>query len=542
MSYVGSLTTQEVTDNSYTDMFKQYEHVVMESLITAFGLDFFIKDQHGGDVDTIHSVRSIGEDSKMGYKNPANQKRYEDRGNYDNAYYHKGGVFQKTKHEARTHWDETGQGVTDVYSGGEVHFWRHGDSTISKSKAELDHVVECKMIHDDRGRVLAGFDGKDLADCPENFAWTNKSLNSSMGSWALQENEKYKKIHGCDAPMEKLDAKAYVEAHPELDAKTKENIVSTYEKARNSYESKLNRAYYTSKGFLSDTGKAAAKTGALMGLRQALGFVFSEIWFSVKAQIVNHEGDEESLFIKIGNGIKQGLKNAKDKFGDIWHKFIEGAVSGVLSSITTTICNIFFSTAKSVVRIIRQTWASLVQALKILLFNPDNLPLGERVRAASKVLATAASVVAGIIVSEAIAKTPLGAIPVVGEIVQTFCGTLVTGIMSCTLLYILDHNKLINKAVRLLDSFSSGNLVNFYKQQSLLLEKYCAELMNINVQTLRKEVDSYSEAVDILEHCQTETQLNVALKSIYQKMNIELPWDGVFIEFMGNRNNTLHFR
>ena len=38
-------------------IFQQYERVLVESLITSFGLDFIVKDQHGGDVDTIFNVR-----------------------------------------------------------------------------------------------------------------------------------------------------------------------------------------------------------------------------------------------------------------------------------------------------------------------------------------------------------------------------------------------------------------------------------------------------------------------------------------------------
>lgn len=56
-------------ENLYDSLFKQYERVVIESLITSFGLDALIEDRHGGDVDTIHTVREIGVDNKMKYKN-----------------------------------------------------------------------------------------------------------------------------------------------------------------------------------------------------------------------------------------------------------------------------------------------------------------------------------------------------------------------------------------------------------------------------------------------------------------------------------------
>ena len=52
-------------------IFKQYERVLVESLITSFGLDFLVRDRVGGDVDTIHNVRQIGKNPDMVYKNKA---------------------------------------------------------------------------------------------------------------------------------------------------------------------------------------------------------------------------------------------------------------------------------------------------------------------------------------------------------------------------------------------------------------------------------------------------------------------------------------
>ena len=60
-------------ESIYDSLFKQYERVVLESLITSFGLDMLMGDKHGGDVDTIHNVRQIGKDEQMRYKNIKNE-------------------------------------------------------------------------------------------------------------------------------------------------------------------------------------------------------------------------------------------------------------------------------------------------------------------------------------------------------------------------------------------------------------------------------------------------------------------------------------
>lgn len=509
--------------NVYNSIFEQYERAVIQSLITSFGLDFLVRDQHGGDVDTIHNVRQIGKDEQMRYKNKKNEEDYNNKGNYDGVAYHKGGNFQQKKHEAREQWQATGKNIKDEYTNEDIGFYGHTKSIPPNKKAELDHIIAAKEIHEDRGRLLSGLDGKELADSENNFAWTNKSLNASMQDKSIQE---------------------YIESHPELDEETKKRMLEKDKQARKAYNEKINRAYYTSSAFFKDTAKAAGKIGVAMGLRQALGLVFSEIWFSVRDEIKQGKEDGKALFNSIALGVKRGLENAKLKYKELWHKFIEGAVGGVLASLTTTLCNIFFTTAKNVVRIIRQSWASLVEATKILLFNPDFLPFGERFRAAAKIIATGASVVAGTMVGDLIAKTGVAAIPIVGDIVQTFCGTLVTGILSCSLLYLLDRNSAVNKIVQVLNSIPTvDDIVVYYRTQARLLEEYCAKLMNIDLTTFQKEAQSYSEAVSILEDAANEQELNFALRTVCKRLEINSPIGNHkdMDSFMADPNSKLKF-
>lgn len=526
-SFVSGVATTAVLDerNAYSSIFQQYEKVIIDSLITSFGLDFLIQDQHGGDVDTIHNVRQIGQDELMGYKNSSNESAYNNRPDYDARSYHAGGNFQQTKHKARKTWQETYQDIDDEYQSGKIGFYGHTNAINPDRKAELDHIIECKSIHDDRGRVLSGLSGQSLADDPVNFAWTNKSLNASMGAWAKAKNDKYRKEHGCDAPMEMVDIKAYVNEHPELDPQTKANLLAHYEKSKKAYDQKINRAYYTSKSFFRDTTFAAAKTGFKMGVRQVLGLVFSEIWFAVKDTIKEGKKNGESLFRSIGEGVKQGFANAKAKYKELMERFLDGAIAGTLSSLTTTLCNIFFTTAKSLVRILRQSWASLVSATKVLLFNPDCLPPGETIRAAAKIIATGASVVVGTMVSELVAKTAIGTIPVVGTIAQTFCGTLVTGIMSCSLLYLLDNNKAVNWIVSIINKIPSvDKAVIYYREQAILLERYCADLFSIDLDTFKKETSTIHNAVKTLSMNMNTETLNSTLLNIYQQLGLELLW------------------
>ncbi|MBQ9206303.1 MAG: hypothetical protein IJ158_06265 [Treponema sp.] len=515
----------EPIEDSYESIFSQYEKVVVRALASSFGLDFLVQDRHGGDVDTVHNVRQIGKDPEMTYKNQQNADDYANRGKYDSADYHKDSRFSQIKRDKRKEYFENGnKDFTDEYTGKtNLGFLGKSKNAPSEKNANLDHIISAKSIHDDAGRVLAGIDGKDLANSPDNFAWTNEKLNKSMGADEIPD---------------------YIAAHPELDETTKKNMLAHYKKAKKAYDAKINRVYYTSKKFWKDTGKAAAKLGLSMGLRQALGLVFTEIWFTVKDAIITCKKDGKSLFEEIAKAVKQGLKNAKKKFREVWDTFIEGAVAGVLSSLVTTLANIFFTTAKNIIKIIRETFASLVQASKILFINPDCYALGDRFVAAAKVIATGASVVAASMVNELLRKTPLAGIPVVGDIVPTFCSVLVSGIMSCSFLYLLDHNKFIKKAVEKLNSLPDvDNFAVSLKKQGELLDRYLSELMNIDFDVLEKQEENFSLASKQLSLCSNSEETNACLHSIYKKLGLNLPWGDYanFDSFMNDKNSRLSF-
>ena len=429
----------EPEENVMDSIFKQYEKVIIESLITSFGLDFLVKDQHGGDVDTIHNVRKIGKDKKMTYKNKQNKIDYENRGSYDSHAYHSHKTYRQ-KNKQISMKKKEGK-LKDGYTGENIE--RNG-------KTDLDHVISAKEIHDDRGRVLTGKSGVDLANSEDNLVATNPRTNRtkkdySMDNFLDKYGHEYTKSQ--KSKMKKVDAKS-----------------------RKAYEAKLAKEYYTSPKFAKDLAFSASNVGVRMGVKQALGFVFAEVWFTVKEEFnkLNGSFDFSKFLTAIGDGIKLGFKNAKEKYKDLIAKFKDGVISGIISSITTTLCNIFFTTAKNIVKIIRQSWASIVQAAKVLFINPDNLEFGERIRATTKILATGASVVIGTSVGEAIEKTFIGSIPVVGNIVKTFCSTLVTGVMSCSLLYFLDRSEIMNKLVTKLNNLLNTQVNYFYSQKAYL--------------------------------------------------------------------------
>lgn len=518
----------------YDDLFKQYNRVVIESLLTSFGLDMLlVKDQYGGDVDTIHNVEKIGEythswnngkiqiknekyDPLMKYKSLRNEENYKNREEYNSKSYH--------KHE---NYIATNKENSKLKKEGMLYDGYTGEKIEVNGKTNLDHIISAKEINDDRVRILAGLKGEDLANSPENLIITNESLNKSKSAYSMNEFLNKEKNR---------EEKRYSEES----IKRMENLDKRVRKA---YKTKLNIAYYTSSNFRNDLLKSSANVGVRMGLRQAVGFLLTEVVFTVMDEFKKLKTEKlDEIFVAISNGIKKGFENAKLKYKELLSKFKDGAIAGIIGSLTTTLTNIFFTTSKNIIRVIRQSWVSLVEALKIVLFNPDNLPFGERMRAVAKILATTASVIVSIVVREVLTKIGIATIPVVGDELVTFIEILSMGLTSCTLLYFLDRSEIVNKAVNFLNNLPTvSNALYYYKEQAKYFEQYAAQILSIDVESFEREIEKFNSIANKLENAKDENELNSILVGFYKEMKIKLPWEGDFDSFMKDKNSVLIF-
>lgn len=530
----------EPDENIFLSIWSEYERVIMQSLITSFGLDFLVHDRHGGDVDTIHSVREIGKDPNMTYKNGQNQADYANRGEYNTYEYHQDPRYMAINRK-----------VSESKKNGTLKDSYTGKNVPQNADIDLDHAIAAKEIHDDPGRVLAGLNGTDLANCEENLKPTDRSINRSMQDkdmedylqkWEAERPQRQSRISELQSKDSLSDKErkelAKLERLEQIDP---DKMRAENKKARAAYEAKLAKAYYTSPKFIKDTAVAAGSRGAEMGMRQAMGFVFVEIWMACKEEIqaLPPGKDLEDMLNAVATGVKKGVEVAKSKYKEILSKFGEGFISGALASLTTTICNIFFTTAKNLVRCIRQIYASVVEAGKVLLFNPDELMFGDRIKTATVILATGASVLAGTAVGELIGKTPIAGIPGVGSVVTVFCSSLVSGLLSCTLLVFLDRSKFMNKVVGALNRIPSE--VNNYREIADALERLAAKLENIDIAKFRAETERYNVIATKIGSTESEEELNDLLLSAYKVFDIKIPWEGNFDSFMGNKSNRLVF-
>ena len=521
-------------DNVFSTIWADYEEVVMYSLVTSFGLDFLVNDQHGGDVDTIHNVRQIGSDPEMNYKNAQNKANYESRGAYDPAVYHSHKNFRDIKHNDRNAFDTNGTMLRDTYVPGNTLIPRNNKTISREHQGQLDHAISAHEVHDDPGRVLSGLNGVDLANDPSNLCYTNADLNRNKGDKSI---EGY--IRWCEENPSKVNQGGR-RGKPLTNA-VKQKMRRVDEKAREHYNARITRAYCTSPGFMKDALSAVKDRGIEMGLRQALGFVFVEIWMCTRERLwlVPSGSSIEEMLIAVGHGIKDGMDSASGKYKEVFAKIREGFTSGALASLTTTLCNIFFTTAKNIVRYIRQLYASVVQAGKVLFLNPDNLMYGDRIRTTAVILASGASVLAGTVAGDFIAKTPLGVMPEIGPAVTTFCQTMVSGLLSCTFLIFLDRSRFINELVDNMNKIPS--IVTDYREIANAMESYATKIAKLDIEKFRQDTQKYADVAEDICNCADDDSLNRILYNAYKSFGIKIPWEGDFDTFMGNKNNRLVF-
>lgn len=494
-------------ESVFSALFREYEYVVFRSIITSFGLDMFITDRHGGDVDTIHNVRTIGYDPLMEYKNTQNQEAYQNRGTYDHKNVEGPNTnYQRIKKEARDryHEDPRNNTVSDAYENKELHFLGNSKGRPTDKNANLDHVIAAKKIHDDAGRVLAGVSTQQLADDESNLKFTNEHLNKSMKDR--------------DIPDYLADEK-----NSEIPEEVQKRMMNAYDEATEQYEFTIAKSLYfdfdnpNCRKFYRDTAEAALNRGVEMGIRQAAGFLFTELWFSVKDALDASDGTFEGACKAIISGLEQGVNSARHNYSVLFAQFGQGVMSGILASVSTTIINIFFTTSANAGRIIRQSWASVVEATSIVFFGDRDQYMCDRITSAAKVIATGASAIVGMEVQDKVeqALTPIIMPKELKDIVAVFSGSLCTGLLSVTLLFYIDNDPF----AKALD-YSYGVTKRQLELQRMAFQKHCANLQNIDVKKLSSEIRCVNQALIALESAESQTQINEILCSTVRIMGL----------------------
>lgn len=467
-----------INNNEFNNIFSQYKTVLLNSLVTAFGLDQIIfNDKDGGNVQTIHNAKNhvyANEDfSKKG------ERKY-DRNDYATANY----MNKRRKKDFQTN-----DKIHDGYTG----------KVLNKDgRTDLEHIVSAKENHERLEMRLfhEKAEMSDLINSKKNTTYIDSSTNKSKGARTLKDwgkktsnNDKTKtneEYYGVDSK------KAYL----------------ADENARRSIDEKVARRKL--EHYSSSMMKDSLNQGSKMAIRQGLGIVFSEIASTIMDNVpgiikeIRANFSIELFLEKIGELIVLTFERVKSKMSNILDAVKTGFTSGVFSSIVTSVINMFATMAKNIVRLVRQGMVSITEAVKIIFFDTENRTTGEKVIAASKVIMTGASVVLGVLLEQSISSSlessGIGSIPVIGgiltDIFPIFIGTLFTGLLSVTFLYFMDNNKSIQNLISFIDKVSKDcfdRSIDTINQANALLDNYIAELCKIDIEKLKEQISDIHE-------------------------------------------------
>lgn len=521
---------------------EELEKTVVNSLVTSFGLDFLLfQDKDGGNVDTIHNARNGV------WATEQEQQRFETRGKYNPDPYH--------QHE---NYIDTGRKDKATHQAGNLHDPYRNITLSPAQKRNLDHVISAKEIDGDAGRVLAGLDGVALANQSSNLQTTHESINKSKGQTPINDylRELPNLIGRSEIQLAKdrLRLVTLPRDTPEQQHKARmledqirkdENKIETLkaidpdemrkrdEAARAPYNEQINRAYYTSSKFWKQSASASLDAGLKMGTRQMLGLVLAEVWFELRTQVpvllekIKHKFDFEAFIDSVNDTLKGIWARVQKRFSDFLIAFKDGVFAGVMATATTTLFNVFATTKVMAIKIIREAWGQLVKAIKLMIFNPENLSFVELCKAVTSLMSLGAATVVGTMVHAQL--LPLCNFPFGGELVA-FASALVTGVVALGLNYFLLHSPVAHKLWGFIESIMPhAGVVKHFESVNAELDRYVTELSQLEFNLDADELEEFSLT---LVACNDELQRSRVLKAEVAKRNIELPFE------MGNSAST----
>ncbi|MFG0632971.1 hypothetical protein [Pseudomonas sp. xss_2] len=521
---------------------EELERTVITSLTTSFGLDFLLfKDKLGGEVDTINNVRNGV------WATDAEKQRFEQRGEYDSTPYHQ-----------HANYIATGQKDKASQAAGTLKDPYRNKVMAAHEQRNLDHVISAKEIHDDAGRELAGLSGVKLANQSSNLQTTHETVNKSKKQTPINEyldklpgliSNHEKSLAGDRARLTKMPRETPQQQHEaraledkirktenkidELKAVDPEGMRKRDAEARAPYDQQINKAYYTSSKFLHQTAHAAGSAGLAMGTRQMLGLVMAEVWFELREQLpalldkLKHKFSLEAFVDSISKSLKGIWTRVQTRFNDFLVAFKDGVFAGVLGSLTTTVFNIFATTQTMAIKIIRELWGQLVKAIKLMVFNPDQLSFVEQCQAVTSLLSVGVATVVGTMAYTQL--VPFLSFPF-GTELAAFAGALVTGLVTLGLNYFLLHSAMARKLWAFIESLTPhADTVLEFQAINAELDRYLLELSRLEFNLDVEELQAFTQE---LEACNDEIQRSAILQQAVVARGIELPFE------MGNAAST----
>lgn len=433
-------------------LFDDCQQQVISQIIGPFGLStamFKDVDRNGGNVTTLHNFSRADDDYVATESDRELHTQSQKEYSVDVRSEYEVDTKAKAENSGGKTWDEKRtdkikQGL-DEYTGRSVS----SDGTIELKdgrtvRAELDHVVSVSEIHNDPKMHLAlgkvtkdASTGKaqvdvsrirEVANSDENLALTNQPLNSSksdedLKAWAAKQRK------DGTTNAEKFDV-------------NEEMMQEKYDRAKKHIDRTADNALLKKQA--TELLQTGGKQAAMMGVRQALGLLLTELVNGLfnEFKVLIKQGVEagKTLFEEIRQRLARVIESVVKKIPDAVGQMFQGGVSGFMSNLLTFLINNFLSTAKRFVTVIREGLLGLFRAFKMIFFPPKHMTGDQALQEGLKILTTVVVTSVGLLLNETVA-TFMATVPFLKPFADLITPVLIgimTGLLSAFLAYQID--------------------------------------------------------------------------------------------------------
>lgn len=423
----------KLPENQTSTLLHLCEASAISAITSQFGLASLIIDtRDGGSVTTVHNFE------KGITANEADAARYSDMIANRNGKYlevrNKVG-YDKPLVKRRNEALQNEAIIIDEYTGRNLP--KYG-------RVHLDHIVSVKEIESSvsANLALSPEERAKIAADKENLALIDGSINQSKGSDEMKVflNKEDKKTGQRKAEKFGIDEQKAMQK----DKKARKFVYGEIDKAK---VKKYSKELLTTG--CKDITKIMAYTVIGVAMREIAQGAITEIKLAFKQRGKESFGE---IWVRFKTRMSEILDSLKSKWKDLVAGSIEEGLTSFISNLGVFLINVFATTLKRFVAMIRAGFVSLKEAVKILVNPPRGLDKDEVGYQAVKVLTAGLIGALSLGLSEAIDKfllsipvlTPIFSfiVPVigksVGDIVSTCLSAILGGVLTTIVIYFMD--------------------------------------------------------------------------------------------------------
>jgi len=339
-----------------------------------------IGDKDGGNVTTIHNAKQ---------KIYAREEDFYKRKDYTGTKNSQGKKFEgSSKNSVGSQYTrsqmDADQNVTDGYTG----------KTLKANKTSPDHIISNSSFHKSGGYMRSKTEKADFGTDTNNLVVTERSINMSMSD---SEKQEWIARRSSNRKIENGD-------HFEVDPILVKQVLTRGEEAaaKHAPTRKEKGIFYA-----TNAAKTGVNEGLKLGVQQAFGLIVVEFFSAATLEIKDMYRlyvEKSSVLDDLSERLKRVGKTVAGKWEGMIKGFGQGFISGFISNAVTVLINMVCTTGKRIVRMIREGVFSLMKALGMFIFKPEDMTWEQAAHEGLKLMGAAGILVGGIALEEVLEK------------------------------------------------------------------------------------------------------------------------------------------